>query len=63
MRRQAKSPSGAWPELEKYYMPKTLVATHRLKEEFEAIHMAEGEDPLVFLDKVDKAADELATLK
>ena len=36
---QAKSPSGAWQELENYYMPRTLAATHRLKREFEAIHM------------------------
>ena len=27
---QAKSPSGAWQELENYYMPRTLAATHRL---------------------------------
>ena len=59
---QAKSPSGAWQELENYYMPRTLAATHRLKREFEAIHMQEGEDPLVFLGRVDKAADELAML-
>ena len=31
---QAKSPSGAWQELENYYMPRTLAATHRLKREF-----------------------------
>ena len=43
-----------------YYMPRTLAATPRL--EFEAIHMEEGEDPLVFLGRVDKAADELAML-
>ena len=43
---QNKSPSGAWQELENYYMPRTLAATHRLKREFEAIHMEEGEDPL-----------------
>ena len=59
---QAKSPSGAWRELENYYMPRTLAATHRLKREFEAIHMEEGEDPLVFIGRVDKAADELAML-
>ena len=40
-----------------YYMPRTLAATHRLKREFEAIHMEEGEDPLVFLGRVDKATD------
>ena len=43
-------------------MPRTLAATHRLKREFEAIHMQEGEDPPVFLGRVDKAADELAML-
>ena len=59
---QGKSPSGAWQELENYYMPRTLAATHRLKREFEAIHVEEGEDPLVFLGRVDKAADELAML-
>ena len=57
---QAKSPSGARQELENYYMPRTLAATHRLKREFEAIHMEEGEDPLVFLGRVDKPADEWA---
>ena len=59
---QAKSSSGAWRELENYFMPPTLAATHRLKREFEAIHMGEGEGPLVFLGRVDKAADELAIL-
>ena len=59
---QAKSPSGAWQEQENYYMPRTLAATHRLKREFEAIHMEEGVDPLVFLGRVDKAVDELAML-
>ena len=59
---QARPPSGAWQELEDYYMPSTLAATHRLKRRFEAIHMEEGEDPLVFLGRVDKAADELAML-
>ena len=43
-------------------MPRTLAATHRLKREFEAIHMEEGDDPLVFLGRVDKVADELAML-
>ena len=59
---QAKSPSGACQELENYYMPRILAATHRLKREFEATHMEEGEDPLVFLVGVDKAADELTML-
>ena len=54
---QVKSPSSAWQELENYYMPRTLAATHRLKREFEAIYMEEGEDPLVFLGRVNKAAD------
>ena len=43
-------------------MSKILAATHRLKREFETIRMAEGENPLVFLGRVDKAADELAML-
>ena len=38
----------AWSELENYYMPRTLAATHRFKREFEAIHMEEVEGPLVF---------------
>ena len=59
---QATPPCGAWQELENYCMPKTLAASHRLKREFQAIHMAEGEDPLVFLGRVDKAAHELAML-
>ena len=44
----------------KFLHAATLAATHRLKREFEAIHMEEGENPLVFLGRVDKAADELA---
>ena len=59
---QAESRSGAWQELENHYMPRTLAETHRLKREFEVVHMEEGEDPLVFLGRVDKAADELAML-
>ena len=43
-------------------MPRTLAAAHRLKREFEAIHMKEGADPLVSFRRVDKAADELAML-
>ena len=43
-------------------MPRTLAATHRLKREFEAIHMEEEEDPLVLLGRVDQAADQLAML-
>ena len=45
---QAMSPSGAWQELEKYYMPTTIAATHRLKRDFETIRMTEGEDPCCF---------------
>ena len=59
---KAMSPSGAWEALRKHYMPKTLAATQRLKREFETIHMVEGEDPLLFLGRVDKAADQLALL-
>ena len=58
---KAMSPSGAWEALQKH-MPKTLAATQRLKREFETIHMVEGEDPLLFLGKVNKAADQLALL-
>ena len=54
---QAKPSSGAWQELDNYYMPRTLAATHRLKRKFEAIDMEEGEDSLVILGRVDKAAD------
>ena len=43
-------------------MPRTLVAIQRLKREFEAIHVEEGGDPIVFLGRVDKEADELAIL-
>ena len=60
---QAMSPSGARVELEKHCMPKTLAAWHRLKREFDTTHMAEGEDPLDYLGRVDKAADELAMLE
>ena len=59
---QSMSPSGAWQELKNCYMPKTLAATERLTKEFQAIHKEEGEDPLVFLGRVLKAADELAML-
>ena len=59
---KATSPSGAWEELEKHNMPKTLAATQRLKREFATMRMVEGEDPLLFLGRVDKAADQLALL-
>ena len=39
---QAMSPSGAWQELEKYYMPKTIAATRRLSRVFETIRMTKG---------------------
>ncbi|CAN0564227.1 unnamed protein product, partial [Laminaria digitata] len=59
---KAKSPSGAWQALEDFYMPKTREARRRLKLEFETIRMEEGEDPLDFLGRVDKAADKLVVL-
>ncbi|CAN0550880.1 unnamed protein product, partial [Laminaria digitata] len=43
-------------------MPKTREARRRLKLEFETIRMEEGEDPLDFLGRVDKAADKLVVL-
>ena len=39
---QAMSPSGAWQELEKYYMPETIAATRRLSRVFETIRMTKG---------------------
>ncbi|CAN0551135.1 unnamed protein product [Laminaria digitata] len=59
---KAKSPSGAWQALEGFYMPKTREARRRLKLEFETIRVEEGEDPLDFLGRVDKAADKLVVL-
>ncbi|CAN0528510.1 unnamed protein product, partial [Laminaria digitata] len=59
---EAMSPSGAWEALEDFYMPKTVAATHGLKKEFETIRMVEDEDPLLFLGRVDKAANQLAML-
>ena len=50
---KAMSPSGAWKELEDYYMPRTIAATHRLKREFETIRMVEDENPVLFLGRVD----------
>ena len=44
-------------------MPKTLAATQRLTRELETIRMVEGEDPLLFLGRVDKAADKFALLE
>lgn len=44
---KAMSPTGAWEELHKYYMPKTVPATHRLKREFETICMVERGPPVV----------------
>ena len=58
---KAMSPSGAWEDLQKYCMPKTLPATKRLKREFETIRM-EQEDPLLFLGRLGEAADRLALL-
>ena len=59
---KAKSPSGAWQALEDFYMPKTREAKRTLKLEFETTRMVEGEDPLDFLGRVDKAADKLVML-
>ncbi|CAN0169050.1 unnamed protein product [Laminaria digitata] len=59
---EAMSPSGAWEALEEFYMPKTAAATHGLKE-FETIRMVEDGDPLLFLGRVDKAANQLAMLQ
>ena len=59
---KAMPPSGAWEELEDYYMPRTISATHRLKEEFEPIRMVEDGNPLLFLGWADNEADELAML-
>ncbi|CAM9658717.1 unnamed protein product, partial [Laminaria digitata] len=56
------SPSGACEALEDFYMPKTVAATHGLKKESETIRMVEDEDPLLFLGRVDKAANQLAML-
>ncbi|CAM9330932.1 unnamed protein product, partial [Laminaria digitata] len=59
---EAMSPSVAWKALEDFHMPKTVAAKHRLKKEFETIRMVEDEDPLLFLGRVDKAANQLAML-
>ena len=48
------SPSGALKQLEDYYMPRTIAATHRLQREFETIRMAEDENPLLFPGRVRK---------
>ena len=55
---KAVSPSGAWKELEDYYMTSTIAATHRLGRQFDPKRMAEDENPLLFLERADKAADE-----
>ena len=49
-------------ELEDYFMPRTIAVTYRLQREFKTIGMAENENPLLFLGRVDKAANELAML-
>ena len=59
---QAMSPSCAWQELDKSDLPKTIATTHRLKMKLEKIRMTEGEDPLLFLGRVDKAAHKLAMI-
>ena len=57
---KAMSPSRARVELQTYSMPKTLAATQRLKREFKTIRIVDGEDPQLFLGRVDKVADQLA---
>ena len=59
---QAMSPSCVWQELDKSDLPKTIATTHRLKMKLEKIRMTEGEDPLLFLGRVDKAAHKLAMI-
>ena len=57
---QAMSPSDARQELEKYYMPKTIAATYHQKGNVR--QSEQGGDPLLFLGRVDQAADQLAML-
>ena len=59
---KAMPPSGAWKYVEDYHMQRTIDATHRLQRELVAIRMAEDGNPLLFLGRVDKVADELAML-
>lgn len=57
--KQTMSPSGAWEAFFDFYMPRTLAAIHRLRREFEAVRVVEGEDPPWFLGRVGKATDRL----
>ena len=59
---QAMLPSGAWEALLDFCMPRTLATRHRVKKEFRTIRMVEREDALLLLGRVEKAADQLATL-
>lgn len=55
---KAMPPSAAWKELGNHYMPKTTAARNRLKRELDTIHMVEGEDPLGYIGRVNKAPDD-----
>ena len=46
-----------------YKMRKIIAARHRLKRELDTIHTVEGADPLNYLGRVNKAANELALLE
>ena len=45
------------------YQPPERPVAYRFKRELDTMHMEEGQDPLDYLGKVDKTADELAMLE
>ena len=59
---ETKSPSRAWKVMTDFYVPKTIMEKRRVAQEFDSISMAEGEDPVEYLRRIDKTVQKLATL-
>ncbi|CAN0463606.1 unnamed protein product, partial [Scytosiphon promiscuus] len=59
---ESKSPSGAWKIMTDFYMPQTIMERRRKTIEFDAVKMVEGEDPVEYFSRIDRAAQTLTML-
>ena len=59
---ETKSPSGARKVMTDFYAPKTIMEKRKVAPEFDSISMAEGEDPVEYLSRIDKTVKKLAML-
>ena len=57
-----KSPSRAWIDLTDVFAPKKVIKKRRIEQKFDSISMAEGEDPVEYLSRIDQAVLKLAML-